>query len=168
VITDVPGVAVGHWTDATAQTGCTVVIVPDGAVASGEIRGGAPATRELALLDPSKMVPAIDAVVLSGGSAFGLAACDGVMSWLEEQGRGFETPFGRVPIVVGMSLFDLGVGDGSVRPGAPQGRAAAESAGGWVVALGAVGAWTGATVGKWLGPEHVRPGGIASATMRAG
>jgi L-aminopeptidase/D-esterase-like protein len=168
VITDVPGIEVGHWTDAAARTGCTVVLVPQGAVASGEIRGGAPATREFALLDPSRTVPFVDAVVLSGGSAFGLAAGDGVMSWLEGQGRGFLTPGGPVPIVVGMSLYDLAVGDGSIRPGPGEGRAAAEAATGGTVATGAVGAGTGATVAKWRGPDHVQPGGIATATLRAG
>jgi L-aminopeptidase/D-esterase-like protein len=168
MITDVGGIEVGHWTDAGARTGCTVVLLPEGAVASGEIRGGAPATREFALLDPSRTVPFVDAVVLSGGSAFGLAAGDGVMGWLERRGRGFETPGGRVPIVVGMSLYDLAVGDGSVRPGPAEGQAAAEAATGGTVATGAVGAGTGATVAKWRGPDLVEPGGIATVTLRAG
>ena len=128
MLTEIPGITVGHWTDEQARTGCTVVRFPEGTVASGEVRGGAPATREFALLDPTMLVQRLDAVVLSGGSAFGLAAADGVMVQLEDEGVGFETAAGRVPIVVGMSLFDLGEGDGSVRPGPDQGRAAAAAA----------------------------------------
>ncbi len=165
MITDVDGVRVGHWSDPVARTGCTVVLFPDGTVASGEVRGGAPATREFALLDPSCMVHRIDGVVLTGGSAFGLASAHGVMEWLAEKGRGFETVGGVVPIVVAMGLFDLAVGDGSVRPGADQGRWAAEHATEEPHAVGAVGAGTGATVAKWRGPEHRRAGGIVTRTM---
>ncbi|MDA3040611.1 MAG: P1 family peptidase [Actinomycetota bacterium] len=168
MITDVPGVLVGHWTDVEARTGCTVVVFPKGSVASGEIRGGAPATREFALLDPLRTVATIDAVVLSGGSAFGLAAGTGVVEWLEEQGRGFKTAHGRVPIVVGMSLYDLGVGDGLVRPTAANGRAAAESASSEPGQLGSIGAGTGATVGKWAGRDLATPGGLGAATYRSG
>lgn len=164
MVTDVDGVRVGHWTDAEAQTGCTVVLLPEGTVASGEVRGGAPATREFALLDPTRMVARLDAVVLSGGSAFGLAAADGVMGHLAEAGVGFATVGGPVPIVVGLSLYDLSVGDPAVRPTAEHGRLAAEAAGEGPVATGRVGAGTGATVAKWRGPEHRRPGGIVSAT----
>ena len=164
---DVPigGVTIGHHTDATARTGCTVVLFPDGAVASGEVRGGAPATREFALLDPTRTVARVDAVVLSGGSAFGLAACDGVMLWCAEHDRGFATAAGRVPIVVGMSLFDLLQGDSSVRPTSEDGYRAAASAAN-AVAWGPVGAGTGATVGKWRGKEHQRPGGLGMAIVR--
>lgn len=165
MITDVAGVRVGHWTDADARTGCTVVLLPEGTVASGEVRGGAPATREFALLDPTRMVTRVDAVVLTGGSAFGLAAADGVMAHLEAAGVGLETAGGRVPIVVALALYDLTTGDGSVRPGAEQGRLAAASAAGGLVAVGAVGAGTGATVAKWRGPEHRRPGGVVTASM---
>jgi len=184
VLSDVPGVRVGHWTNGEARTGCTVVLLPRKAVASGEIRGGAPATREFDLLEPWRMIPSIDAVVLSGGSAFGLASADGVTRWLEEQGRGFVTNTATVPIVVGMSLYDLGVGDASVRPGPTEGRAAAEAAGpdpevepgpapdpdagDSAANLGLIGAGTGATVGKWGGPETTRPGGLVTATIRAG
>lgn len=168
MITDVPGVRVGHWTDAEALTGCTVVLLPDGTVASGEVRGGAPATREFALLEPTMMVQRIDAVVLTGGSAFGLASADGVMGVLAERGQGFETVGGVVPIVVAMGLFDLAVGDGSVRPGPDAGRMAALDAADGPVALGAVGAGTGATVAKWRGPEHRRPGALVSHTVRRG
>lgn len=166
----VPGMLVGHWTDAVARTGCTVVLVPDGTVASGEVRGGAPGTREFELLRPERLVSHIDAVVLTGGSAFGLAACDGVVRWCEEQGRGFATRAGRVPIVVGAVLYDLAVGDASVRPGPDEGYAACvdASASDGDVLLGLVGAGTGTTVGKWRGADGVRPGGIGGATERDG
>lgn len=166
MVTDVEGVRVGHWTDAVARTGCTVVLLPEGTVASGEVRGGAPATREFALLEPTRMVARLDAVVLSGGSAFGLAAGDGVMTHLAEAGIGFETVGGPVPIVVGMSLYDLSVGDAAVRPTAEHGRLAAEAATTGPVETGAVGAGTGATVAKWRGPEHRRPGALVAATRR--
>lgn len=168
MITDIDGIRVGHWTDVDAMTGCTVVLFPDGTVGSGEVRGGAPATREFALLDPTMMVQRLDAVVLTGGSAFGLASADGVMTHLAEQGQGFETIGGPVPIVVAMGLFDLAVGDGSVRPTAASGRAAADAATATAPALGAVGAGTGATVSKWRGPEHRRPGGLVCETIRSG
>ncbi len=166
MLTDVTGVAVGHWTDEEARTGCTVVVLPPGTVASGEVRGGAPASRELALLDPVRTVATVDAVVLSGGSAFGLAAADGVMPALEAQGRGFETRVGVVPIVVGLSLFDLAVGDATVRPGPVEGRLALDAATTDDHAVGLVGAGTGATVGKWGGEPQ--PGGIGAATRRSG
>lgn len=166
MVTDVEGVRVGHWSDATARTGCTVVLLPEGTIASGEVRGGAPATREFALLEPTRTVARLDAVVLSGGSAFGLAAGDGVMAHLAEAGIGFETVGGPVPIVVGMSLYDLAVGDPAVRPEARHGRLAAAAAVGGSVETGLVGAGTGATVSKWRGPEHRRPGGLVTATRR--
>jgi L-aminopeptidase/D-esterase-like protein len=168
VITDVAGLRVGHWTDERAATGCTVVLFPAGTVASGEVRGGAPATREWALLEPHRLVTRIDALVLTGGSAFGLAACDGVMRFCEERGMGFATSSGVVPIVVGAALFDLSRGDPTVRPGPAEGRAACEAATDGAVPLGPVGAATGATVGGWRGREHVGPGWIGSATRRAG
>ncbi len=164
----IAGVLVGHWSDAAARTGCTVVLLPDGTVASGEVRGGAPGTREFELLRPERLVDHIDAVVLTGGSAFGLAAADGVMRWCEEHGRGFPTRGGRVPIVVGAVLYDLAVGDAAVRPDAGAGYAACSMASGDDVPLGLVGAGTGATVGKWRGPEAVRPGGLGGAVERDG
>ena len=167
MLTDVPGVTVGHWSAPEARTGVTVIVLPPGTTASGEVRGGAPATREFALLDPTSTVGEIDAVVLSGGSAFGLAAADGVMAWLEEQERGFETRHGRVPIVVGMSLFDLGVGDPTRRPGPVEGREAASSAAAGPFAVGTVGAGTGATIAKWGGRDRARPGGLVTATIRS-
>jgi L-aminopeptidase/D-esterase-like protein len=164
----VEGVRVGHWTDAVARTGCTVVLVPDGTVGSAEVRGGAPATRELDALEPGRLVDRVDAVVLTGGSAFGLAAADGVLRWCEEHGIGFPTPAGPVPIVPALGLYDLSVGDGSVRPTAASGYDAGASAVTGPFAVGAVGAGTGATVGKWRGPDHVRPGGLGTATVRHG
>lgn len=168
MLTDIEGVQVGHWTDAEARTGCTVVILPPATVASGEVRGGAPATREFALLEPIRTVQHVDAVVLSGGSAFGLAAGQGVMEWLEANDRGFETTFGRVPIVVGMSIFDLGIGDPTVRPGPAEGAVAAAAATGAGFEVGSVGAGTGATVAKWGAAADRQDGGLVTATLRAG
>jgi L-aminopeptidase/D-esterase-like protein len=168
VITDVSGVRVGQWSDEVARTGCTVVRFPAGTIASGEVRGGAPATREFELLHPDRMVERLDAVVLSGGSAFGLAAADGVMRVLEAEGVGFATTYGIVPIVVGMCLYDLGVGDATVRPGADEGATACRAAVTGPVVTGPVGAGCGATIGKWQGPEHARPGGLGTATVRDG
>src|SRR5690349_9905091 len=154
---------VGHWTG--DGTGVTVILPPDGTVGSGEVRGGAPATREFALLEPTRLVDRVDAVVLSGGSAFGLAAAEGVMSLLRERGTGFETPAGPVPIVIGMSIFD-----GSVLTGPPDaagGRAAALAAyAGTELAGGRVGAGTGASTGKWRG--RLDPGGLGLAEREAG
>jgi L-aminopeptidase/D-esterase-like protein len=168
VITDVDGVRVGHWTDRAAATGCTVVLFPDGTVASGEVRGGAPATREFALLDPTRTVSRIDALVLTGGSAFGLASADGVMRFCEERGLGFATRAGPVPIVVGLGLFDLLVGDPSVRPGPAQGYAACEAAVAGAVELGAVGAGTGATLAKLDPGTPPSAGGLVSASETVG
>jgi len=168
VITDVAGVRVGHWTDPEARTGCTVVLLPEGTVASGEVRGGAPATREFELLSPERSVSRIDAVVLAGGSAFGLAAADGAMRCLADREVGFETAAGKIPIVIGMCLFDLLVGDSAVRPGAEEGYAACVAARSGAVALGQVGAGTGATVDKWRGRAHARSGGLAGATVHHG
>jgi L-aminopeptidase/D-esterase-like protein len=165
-LTDVAGVRVGHWTDEVARTGCTVVLLPPGTTASGDVRGGAPASRELALLDPSRLVDQLDAVLLTGGSAFGLAAADGVMRWLEAQGRGYPTPAGPVPIVASLGVYDLAVGDASVRPGPDEGVAACDAATGDGHEVGRVGVGTGCTTGKWLGAEHVRDGGVVSASMR--
>jgi L-aminopeptidase/D-esterase-like protein len=161
-----PGFRVGHWTG--ARTGVTVVLCPPGAVGSGEIRGGAPATREISLLEPARSVEQVDAVVLTGGSAFGLAAADGVTAWLEEQGRGFPTRAGPVPIVPTAAIFDLVAAAGE-RPGAQQGRDAVEAAArGMPMATGRVGAGRGATVGKWRGPDHSVDGGLGVATATVG
>ncbi|MEM9521727.1 MAG: P1 family peptidase [Actinomycetota bacterium] len=163
----VDDVTVGHWTDLSARTGCTVIRLPAGTVASGEVRGGAPASREFELLDPARTVDRLDAVVLSGGSAFGLAAASGVVDALESQGVGFETRYGVVPIVVGLSLYDLGVGDAAVRPG-PEHGLAAMSVATPDPADGQVGAGAGATVGKWKGPDHARDAGLGIVTLAAG
>jgi len=153
----------GHWTG--AGTGVTVILPPAGTVGSGEVRGGAPATREFALLEPTRLVDRVDAVVLSGGSAFGLAAAEGVMSLLRERGEGFPTPAGPVPIVIGMSIFDGSVLTGP--PDAASGRAAALSAyAGTELAGGRVGAGTGASTGKWRG--RLDPGGLGRAEGEAG
>ena len=165
-VTEVDGVRVGHWTDPGARTGCTVVLLPANTVASGEVRGGAPGTREWALLAPERAVDRIDALVFTGGSAFGLAACDGVTRFCEERGMGFPTRVGPVPIVIGTVLFDLGIGDATVRPDATAGYAACVAASTEPVVPGPIGAGAGATVSKWRGPEHARPAGIGSAAVR--
>jgi L-aminopeptidase/D-esterase-like protein len=165
VITDVAGVRVGHWTG--DDTGVTVVLLPPGTIGSGEVRGGAPATRELALLDPSRTVETVDAVVLTGGSAFGLATADGVVQYLAEQGRGVVTRGGPVPIVPTAAIYDLIEGGGGVRPGAAQGRAAVEAATADApLALGRVGGGRGARVGTWRGVDAAVWGGVGSASTR--
>ncbi|MBI2708800.1 MAG: P1 family peptidase [Actinobacteria bacterium] len=168
MLTDVAGVRVGHWTDAAARTGCTAVLLPAGTCASAEVRGGAPASRELDLLAPGRLVERLDAVLLTGGSAFGLAAADGVVRWCEERGIGFPTAAGPVPIVAALGLYDLGVGDPSVRPGPEDGYAACVDATGGPFRTGAVGAGCGATVGAWRGPGNRRRGGLGTATVRRG
>ncbi|MEJ7844915.1 MAG: P1 family peptidase [Acidimicrobiales bacterium] len=172
MLTAIGGVRVGHWSDHRARTGCTVVLLPPGTTASAEVRGGAPASRELALLEPGRTVEHLDAVLPPGGGAFGRAAADGVMRWCEAQGRGFPTGAGPVPIVAALALFDLLEGDATVRPGPAEGRAACDAAAtageGATVALGRVGAGTGATVGKWRGRDHTRPGGIGAAVATDG
>ncbi len=167
MITDVAGVAVGQWTDADAMTGCTVVLLPEGTVASGEVRGGAPATREFELLAPERLVSTVDAVVLAGGSAFGLVSADGVMRWLYEHDRGFPTSVAKVPIVVAMCLYDLHRG-AVAWPTADAGYAAAAAASSGTFEVGPVGAGVGATTNKWRGPDFMVPGGLASATERDG
>jgi L-aminopeptidase/D-esterase-like protein len=159
----IAGLLVGHWTG--AGTGVTVILPPPGTVGAGEVRGGAPASREVALLEPGRTVTRVDAVVLAGGSAFGLAAADGVMRFLAERGQGFPTAGGPVPIVPTACVFDL-VESGAPAPGADQGYAAASAAVGGSTALGRVGAGRGATVGKWRGRAHAVPGGFGAATSR--
>jgi L-aminopeptidase/D-esterase-like protein len=167
-ITAVSGLLVGHWTDAEAATGCTVVLCPEGAIASADVRGGAPGTRETDLLRPGTLVERVHAVLLSGGSAFGLDAATGVMCWLQERGKGFPTPGGVVPIVVGAVLFDLSLGRGDVRPDAASGYAACEAASAGPPAMGSVGAGAGATVAKALGVERALKGGVGSAAEATG
>lgn len=164
-LTTLAGVAVGHWTHAEGGTGCTTVIFTPPATVAVDVRGSAPGTRETDALAVTGLVGAIDAVVLSGGSAFGLAAADGVVRWLEERGRGFPTPAGPVPVVPAAVIFDLMVGDATVRPGPEAGYAAASAASASPVAAGNVGAGTGAVVGpKGRGTK----GGLGSALRTAG
>jgi L-aminopeptidase/D-esterase-like protein len=164
-IRDVPGIRVGHWTDAQGATGCTVILAPDGgAVAGVDVRGSAPGTRETDLLSPTALVERINAICLAGGSAFGLAAADGVMRRLAERGIGFETGIRPVPIVPAAILFDLGTGDPHAFPDADAGYAATtagEANDG--VLEGRVGAGTGAMVAKLAGPGSGQPGGVGSA-----
>lgn len=165
-LTDVAGVAVGHFTDSRRPTGCTAVLTEDGAVCGVDVRGGAPGSRETALLDPVNTVAAVHGVLLAGGSAFGLDAASGVMRYLEERGRGFAVGTLRVPIVPAAILFDLGVGDARIRPDAAAGYAAAKGATSGPVAEGNVGAGAGATVGKLWGIEHAMKGGLGTASVR--
>ncbi len=164
MITRVPGIRVGHWTDPVGVTGCTVVLPPPGTVASGEVRGGAPGTRETDLLRPGMLVQEVHAVLLTGGSAFGLAAADGVVRYLEERGIGLDTGVARIPIVPAAVLFDLGCGSAGARPGPEQGHAACEAAVDGAVEEGSVGAGTGATVAKLEGPERAVKGGVGTAS----
>ena len=165
---DVPGLRIGHWTDPTRLTGCTVILAPDhGAVAGVDVRGSAPGTRETDLLRPTALVERIHAICFAGGSAFGLAAADGVMRRLAERGIGFATGVRPVPIVPTAILFDLGVGDPLAFPDADAGHAAtldAEANDGPIE--GRIGAGTGATVAKMAGPDGAKPGGIGSAARR--
>lgn len=165
-ITDVPGIRVGHDTDLEAATGCTVILCDTPAVGGVDVRGGSPATRETDLLRPLHMVEEVHAVLLAGGSAFGLDAASGVMRYLEESGQGFDTGIARVPIVPAAAIFDLGLGSASVRPDAAAGYRACEHATGEGTAQGNVGAGTGATVGKMAGPAFMMKGGLGSASAQ--
>lgn len=163
MISAIPGVRVGHHTDLDAATGCTVIIPPAGTVGACEVRGGGPGSREIALLDPASGVSGPTALLFTGGSAFGLAAADGVMAWCEEQGLGHDTGVARVPIVPAAVIYDLGLTGGAGRPGPDAGRAAAEAAVEGAHATGCVGAGTGATVGKTRGREGWMKGGVGAA-----
>jgi len=165
-ICDVPGILVGHDSDLDAATGCTVVLCSAPALGACDVRGGAPATRETDLLSPLAFMRQIHAVVLGGGSAYGLDAASGVMAALERRGVGFDAGPARVPIVPAAALFDLGLGRPDVRPDAASGRRALEAATGGPIAQGTVGAGTGATVGKMGGPLLAVKGGIGSASAR--
>ncbi|MGH2736282.1 MAG: P1 family peptidase, partial [Actinomycetota bacterium] len=162
-----PGFKVGHFTDEHAATGCTVVLPPAGNVTSCEIRGSSPGSRELVSLDVRRRLTEVHAVLLSGGSAFGLAAADGVMQWLAERGIGYETTVARVPIVPAAVIFDLGRAGASRPPGPDEGRRACDAAVERPVGRGRVGAGTGATVGKWAGPEHGVAGGVGIAAAES-
>jgi L-aminopeptidase/D-esterase-like protein len=163
------GVRVGHWTDRGAWTGCTVCLLPEGSVASCEVRGGAPGTLGTDIMQPSSAGPGANAILLTGGSAFGLAAADGVVRWLAERGIGFQTPVAPVPLVAAAVVYDLGLGDADTRPDAESGYAACEAAT-EQVERGSVGAGTGCTVGKLLGAEYWTKGGlgVASAELPGG
>jgi L-aminopeptidase/D-esterase-like protein len=162
-LTAVPGVKVGHFTMDERPTGCTVVLVDPPTVAGVDVRGAAPGTRETDLLSPLNTVEHVNAIVLAGGSAFGLDAASGVVRWLDERHIGFPTPAGPVPIVPSAILYDLGVGDPKVRPTADCGYRAAAAATSAPVAEGSIGAAAGATVGKMLGLTRAMKGGIGSA-----
>jgi L-aminopeptidase/D-esterase-like protein len=165
-ITDIAGLKVGHFTDARRPTGCTVVLTEAGATAGVDVRGAAPGTRETDLLDPVNTVQAVHAVVLSGGSAFGLETAAGVMRYLEERGIGFDTGAARVPIVPAAILYDLGVGDPKIRPDATAGYQACQAASSSAPAEGNVGAGAGATVGKLFGLPRAMKGGIGTAAIK--
>ena len=164
-LTAVAGIKVGHYTLAERPTGCTVVLAEAGAVAGVDVRGGAPGTRETDLLNPVNMVQKVHAIVLAGGSAFGLDAAGGVMRYLEEKGIGFDAFVAKVPIVPAAILFDLGVGNPKIRPTAECGYAAAQAATDAPVTEGNVGAGAGATVGKLGGPARSMKAGVGSAAI---
>ncbi len=167
-ITDVQGIQVGHDTDRQGVTGCTVVLCPTGAVGGVDVRGSAPGTRETDLLRPINLVQEVHAVLLTGGSAYGLDAAGGVMRWLQERGIGFNVGVGVVPIVPAAVLFDLTIGDPTARPDAEAGYRACQAASDGLVAEGSVGAGTGATVGKLLGPKFATKCGLGTASLKIG
>ena len=165
-LTRVAGIKVGHYTDKKAATGCTVVLCPPKTVGAVDVRGGAPGTRETDLLQAHNLVAEVTAVLLSGGSAFGLSAADGVMRWHSERGLGYQSRSGlTVPIVPAAILFDLGLGRQDVYPDAAAGYQACQNAGKGVLELGSVGAGTGARVGAIAGNERASKGGIGSAAI---
>ena len=167
-LTDVAGLKVGHFTDSRRPTGCTVVLCEHGAVCGVDVRGGAPGTRETDLLKSENTVEHVHAVLLTGGSAFGLAAATGVVQWLDERGHGLQVGPARVPLVPSAVLFDLWVGDHRVRPDAEAGRTACDAATTDPVAEGNVGAGAGAAVGKLFGIRRAMKGGIGTASARLG
>lgn len=165
-ITDIPGIRVGHDTNLEAGTGCTVILCDTPAVGGVDVRGGAPATRETDLLRPMHMVEEVNAVLLTGGSAYGLDAASGVMRYLEERGIGIDTGAARVPIVPAAAILDLPFGSATIRPDAVAGYRACEQATAKPVLQGNVGGGTGATVGKMAGPLFMMKGGLGSASMQ--
>ena len=165
-ITDVPGILVGHCTDVSAATGCTVILCLEGAVGGVDVRGSAPGTRETDLLRPMNLVQQAHAVLLSGGSAFGLDAAAGVVRYLEERGKGFSVGSAVIPIVPAAILFDLGVVTSAIRPGPEEGYQACLAASDGPVSQGSVGAGTGATVGKFLGLDRAVKGGLGASSVR--
>lgn len=167
-ITDIKGIKVGHAQDVEGGTGCTVILCEEGAYAGVDVRGGGPASRETELLKPVNLVEQIHAVMLSGGSAYGLDAASGAMQYLEENGKGFDVGIGVVPIVCGASLFDLVVGDPKCRPDKAMGYQACLNASSQKPAEGNVGAGTGATVGKFLGMEYMMKSGLGTYAVQMG
>ena len=167
-ITDVPGISVGHAQNEQALTGCTVILCPEGTTGGVDQRGGAPGTRETDLLHPLHLVNHVDAILLGGGSAYGLDAASGVMQYLEEQGRGIDTGPAKVPIVPAAILFDLAIGDAHIRPDKAMGYLACLNASTSPPDQGNFGAGTGATVGKILGPTQAMKSGIGTASMEIG
>jgi len=167
-ITDVAGLRVGHFTDSRRPTGCTVLLCPQGATCGVDVRGAAPGTRETDLLRPDNLVEQVHALLLTGGSAFGLDAASGVMHWLEERGHGLAVGPAVVPIVPAAVLFDLWIGDHRIRPGAAAGYAACEAASHEPPAQGSVGAGAGASVGKLFGIDRGMKGGIGTASLKVG
>jgi len=167
-ITDVLGLRVGHFTDTRRPTGCSVVLCPQGAVCGVDVRGAAPGTRETDLLRPDNLVEHVHALLLTGGSAFGLDAASGVVRWLEERGHGLGVGPAVVPIVPAAVLFDLWLGDPCIRPDASAGYAACEAASHEAPAQGNVGAGAGATVGKLFGLDRGMKGGIGTASLKVG
>jgi L-aminopeptidase/D-esterase-like protein len=167
MITDVPGILVGHYTDRKVLTGCTVVLCPPKTIASCEVRGSAPGSRELALLAPEKQMQEIHAILLTGGSAFGLGAANGVMKFLAENKMGYQTPWALVPIVPSAVIFDLNVGDPKIFPTQDDAYYASASAS-VEVEEGNVGAGTGATVGKWHGLDSAMKGGVGTSSVKIG
>jgi L-aminopeptidase/D-esterase-like protein len=168
-LTAISGLTVGHWSDQAGKTGCTVILCPpEGCVASGSALGAAPGVRELTLLEPSKTVEKVHAIVLAGGSAFGLDAVGGVMKWLEQHDRGLATPFGKVPIVPAAVIYDLSQGDAKARPNAEAGYFAASCATSAPVETGLVGAAVGSSTGKYLGYEYASRGGLGGAAQKVG
>ncbi|MBN2258420.1 MAG: P1 family peptidase, partial [Anaerolineaceae bacterium] len=165
-ITDVPGIRVGHAQNDSAGTGCTVILCEKGAVGGVDQRGGAPGTRETDVLNPANLVDVVHAVVLTGGSAFGLNTTGGVMRYLEEKGIGYDTGVAKVPIVPAAVLFDLAVGDAKIRPDEAMGYQACKAAGSNTVRQGNVGAGTGASVGKLFGMQAAMKAGIGSASIK--
>jgi L-aminopeptidase/D-esterase-like protein len=161
------GITVGHHTDLQAWTGCTVVLLPEGSVAAAEVRGGGPGTRESELLTPAANAPGVHAILFTGGSAFGLGAADGVMDHLAARGIGYAIPGGPVPLVFAAVVYDLVLGDGSVRPGAAAAAAACEVAG-TDLQRGSVGVGTGCTVGKLRATDGWTKGGLGAATLTVG
>lgn len=164
-ICDVEGILAGHYSDKTNATGCTVILCPDGATGGVDIRGAAPGTRETDLLNPINLVQEVHGILLSGGSAFGLEAASGVMSFLAERNIGYSVGSRKIPIVPAAILFDLGIGSGDIFPGKSEGYLACQNASRQPLEQGSVGAGTGATVGKALGIQKATKGGLGTSSL---